>query len=57
MTTVSELPKLMKAAVVDAPGPANVLHIKDVPLPSLPRNHVIIALEYVGVGIDRKSVV
>jgi NADPH:quinone reductase len=51
MTTVSELPKLMKAAVVDAPGPANVLHIKDVSLPSLPKNHVIIALEYAGVGI------
>jgi NADPH:quinone reductase len=51
MTTVSELPKLMTAAVVDAPGPANVLHIKDVPLPSLSRNHVIIALEYAGVGI------
>jgi NADPH:quinone reductase-like Zn-dependent oxidoreductase len=51
MTTVSELPKLMTAAVVDAPGPPNVLHIKDVPLPSLPSNHVIIALEYAGVGI------
>jgi NADPH:quinone reductase len=48
---VNNLPKLMKAAVVDAPGPSNVLHIKDVPLPSLPRNHVIIALEYAGVGI------
>jgi NADPH:quinone reductase len=51
MTRVSELPKLMKAAVVDTPGPANALHIKDVPLPGLPRTHVIIALEYAGVGI------
>jgi len=48
---VNNLPKLMKAAVVDAPGPANVLQLKDVPLPSLPRNHVIIALEDAGVGI------
>jgi NADPH:quinone reductase len=51
MSTVSDLPKLMKAAVVDAPGAATVLHIKDVPLPSLPGNHVILALEYAGVGI------
>jgi NADPH:quinone reductase len=51
MTSVSELPKLMKAAVVDTPGPANALHLKDVPLPGLPRNHVMIALEYAGVGI------
>jgi NADPH:quinone reductase len=51
MTTLSELPKRMKAAVVDAPGPPNALRMKDVPLPSLPRNHVIIALEYAGVGI------
>ena len=51
MTSVSELPKMMKAAVVDGPGPAKVLQLKDVPLPSLPRNHVIIALEYAGVGI------
>jgi NADPH2:quinone reductase len=47
---VSNLPKLMKAAVVDSPGPSNVLHITDVPLPSLPEDHVIIALEYAGVG-------
>lgn len=51
MTTVSELPKVMKAAVVDAPGPSNALHVKDVPLPGLPRDHVIIALQYAGVGI------
>jgi NADPH:quinone reductase-like Zn-dependent oxidoreductase len=41
----------MKAAVVDAPGAPIVLHVRDVPLPSLPRNHVIIALEYAGLGI------
>ena len=51
MTPVSELPQLMRAAVVDAPGPANVLQVKNVALPSLPRNHVMIALEYAGVGI------
>ena len=51
MATVSAIPKLMKAAVVDKPGPANTLHIKEVPLPNLAHNHVIIALEYAGVGI------
>ena len=51
MATDSALPKLMKAAVVDKPGPANTLHIKEVPLPGLGHNHVIIALQYAGVGI------
>jgi NADPH:quinone reductase len=51
MTAISALPKLMKAAVVDTPGPPNTLHIKEVPLPSLARNHVIIALQYAGVGV------
>jgi NADPH:quinone reductase len=41
----------MKAAVVDAPGPAKVLKVKEVPVPSLPSNHVLVALEYAGVGI------
>ena len=51
MATDSALPKLMKAAVVDKPGPANTLQIKEVPLPSLAHDHVIIALQYAGVGI------
>jgi NADPH2:quinone reductase len=46
----SALPETMKAAVVDAAGPAKTIHIKDVPLPRLSRNHVIIALEYAGLG-------
>ena len=51
MATVSALPKLMKSAVVDKAGPANTLHIKELRLPSLAHNHVIIALHYAGVGI------
>ena len=50
MTTKSELPETMKAAVVDAAGPPKAIHIKDVPVPKLSRNHVIIALEYAGLG-------
>jgi NADPH2:quinone reductase len=51
MTTTSTLPETMKAAVVDTAGPPSTLHIKDVPVPRLARNHVIIALEYAGLGI------
>src|ERR1700679_1506574 len=51
MTTLSTLPKVMKAAVVDTAGPPEAIHIKEVPVPALPSNHVLIALEYVGVGI------
>jgi NADPH2:quinone reductase len=46
----SALPETMKAAVVDAAGPPKSIHIKDVPAPRLSRNHVIIALEYAGLG-------
>jgi NADPH:quinone reductase len=46
----SALPKIMKAAVVDKPGPPNAIHIKDLPVPRVAHNHVIIALEYAGVG-------
>lgn len=46
----SALPETMKAAVVDAAGPPKTIHIKDVPVPRLSRNHVIIALEYAGLG-------
>jgi NADPH:quinone reductase-like Zn-dependent oxidoreductase len=41
----------MKAVVVDKAGPPNTLHIKDVPVPTPAASHVIIALEYAGVGI------
>lgn len=46
----STLPETMKAAVVDAAGPPKTIHIKDVPVPRLSRSHVIIALEYAGLG-------
>jgi NADPH:quinone reductase len=51
MTTTSALPETMKAAVVETAGPPGALHIKDVPVPGLTRNHVIIALEYAGLGV------
>jgi NADPH2:quinone reductase len=51
MTTTSALPETMKAAVVETAGPPNTLQIKNVPLPRLARNHVIIALEYAGLGV------
>src|SRR6201996_5222476 len=51
MTTLSSLPEVMKAAVVDKAGPPESIHIAEVPLPALPSNHVLIALEYAGVGI------
>jgi len=50
MTTKSELPETMKAAVVEAAGPPKTIHIKEVPVPRLSRQHVIIALEYAGLG-------
>jgi NADPH:quinone reductase len=51
MNTTSTLPETMKAAVVETTGPPNTLHIKNVPVPKLARNHVIIALEYAGLGV------
>src|SRR6201996_518264 len=51
MTTLSTLPKVMKAAVLDTTGPPEAIHIKEVPVPALKSDHVLIALEYVGVGI------
>ncbi len=51
MTTTSALPETMKAAVVEAAGPPSALRIKDVPLPKLARDHVIISLEYSGLGM------
>ncbi len=46
----SNLPKMMKAAVVDKAGPPDVIHIASVPVPHLTRDHVIIALDYASVG-------
>ena len=51
MTTTSALPETMKAAIVETAGPPSALHIKDVPVPRLAHNHVIIALEYAGLGM------
>src|SRR6202167_1202729 len=51
MTATSALPEIMKAAVVDTVGPPKTIHIKNVPVPRLARNHVIIALEYAGLGV------
>jgi NADPH:quinone reductase len=48
---MNALPKVMKAAVVDKAGPPKTLHIKEVPVPSLAPDQVIIALEYAGVGM------
>jgi NADPH:quinone reductase len=46
----SSLPKTMKAAVLDGAGPPDAFRIKQVELPRLTRNHVIIALDYASVG-------
>ena len=46
----SNLPKMMKAAVIDKAGPPEAIHIKSVPVPRLSRGHVIIALDYASVG-------
>ena len=52
MTTLSILPKVMKAAVVDAAGPPEAIHIKEVPVPALPsRTRFLSRSQYVGVGI------
>ena len=48
---ISALPKTMKAAVIDEPGPPETLHIKDVAVPRVGHDHVLIALQYAGVGI------
>jgi NADPH2:quinone reductase len=48
---ISTLPKTMKAAVIDRPGPPEAFTIKDVAVPRLGHDHVLIALQYAGVGI------
>ncbi len=46
----SQLPETMKAAVLDRAGPPENIHIKDVPVPKLKRDRVIIALDYASLG-------
>ncbi len=48
---IAALPKTMRAAVLDGPGPPEAFFIKDVPLPRIGHDHVLIALQYAGVGI------
>lgn len=40
----------MRAAVVDAAGPPEAIHVKEVPVPPLVRDHVIIKVDYASVG-------
>ncbi len=44
------LPKTMRAVVLDGAGPPEALHIAEVPVPPLPREHVMIALDFASVG-------
>ncbi len=46
----SALPETMLAAVLDSAGPPEALQLRTVPLPPLPRDHVMIAVDYAGVG-------
>ena len=46
----SQLPETMKAVVGDRAGPPENVQIRDVPVPKLKRDRVIIALDYAGVG-------
>ncbi|HMD01420.1 MAG TPA: alcohol dehydrogenase catalytic domain-containing protein, partial [Candidatus Baltobacteraceae bacterium] len=48
---ISAIPKTMKAAVLDAAGPPEAMQLRDVPVPHVTHDHVLIALEYAGVGI------
>ena len=47
----TNLPKTMKAAVLDEAGPPEAIHLRSVPVPQLAPGHVIIALDYASVGI------
>jgi NADPH:quinone reductase-like Zn-dependent oxidoreductase len=46
-----QTPEKMKAAVLDAAGPAEALHVAEVSVPEAGPGHVLIALEYASVGI------
>jgi NADPH:quinone reductase len=41
----------MKAVVVDGPGPPEAMHVGVVPVPHPAHGHVVIAVDYAGVGI------
>jgi NADPH2:quinone reductase len=47
---ITALPTTMKAVVVDAAGPPESVHISDVPVPKLKRDHVIVAVDFASVG-------
>ncbi len=47
---IAALPKTMKAAVLDRSGPPEAFSIKDVAVPRAGHDHVLIALQYAGVG-------
>jgi NADPH2:quinone reductase len=51
MAMTSAIPKAMKAAVIDAAGAPETMRIDDVAVPHVGHGHVLIALEYAGVGI------
>jgi NADPH2:quinone reductase len=51
MAMISAIPKAMKAAVIDAAGPPEAMRIDDVSVPHVGHGHVLIALEFAGVGI------
>lgn len=40
----------MRAVVLDAAGPPEALHVRDVPTPPVKRDHVVLALDYASVG-------
>jgi NADPH:quinone reductase-like Zn-dependent oxidoreductase len=46
----ASVPETMRAAVLDAAGPAEAIHIREVPVPKLKRDHVIVKLDYASVG-------
>ncbi len=48
---MSNVPTMMKAAVVDKAGPPDTFHITFVPVPHLMPDHVLIAVDYASVGI------
>jgi len=49
-TPTTGLPTTMRAAVIDGAGPPESLQLREVPVPPLVRDHVIIALDFAGVG-------
>jgi NADPH:quinone reductase-like Zn-dependent oxidoreductase len=50
MATTSTVPKMMRAAVIDAPGPPTALEIRSVPTPQPASGEVVIALQYASLG-------